>query len=125
MPELPGGFWYPGERRKPLEPAEQTEEAEEPQEILPRLEVETPEGSFFLTPHDTFLRTFALGEGEFDHAIHIVPSSERSIAIFLADENPILREYLIENGYPSQEDEEPDAATYSYFDQARAKSMDE
>jgi hypothetical protein len=122
MPELPGGLWYPEERRKLVEPeeVEQTPEADEP---LPQLIIETPERTLIITPNNAVVRKFEAGDGEFDHIIHQLPGSEESIAIFLSGEDPQMREHIETNPYRIFEAREPDGEVYGYYAAAVAKSM--
>jgi hypothetical protein len=119
MPTSENGLWYPEDRRKPDDqPGGESQPAAGPQ-----LEVDTGEGVFHLTPSDSVLRTFGAQHQEFDHIIHQEPASGRIVAIFIADEDPLIREFFEGHQYPTREDEAPDEETYDYFAKALVKDM--
>ena len=120
MPELSGGFWYPEERKPAPEPGP-IEDAHEPSA---RIELETPEGTLILTPENTIVCLYDIGEGEFDHLIHNLSGQEGSMVVFLKDEDPVLREYL-EGSYPIYQQSEPDVEVYGHFATAVARTMGE
>ena len=119
MPTSESGLWYPEDWEKPTEP----EESEQIPAVLPRLEIETPEGTLVLTPENTVVRTFKIGDGEFDHIIHTPVGSEKSVAIFLNGEDPAMREHIEGHPYTTYEDEQPDDEVYGYFAAAVVKGM--
>ena len=109
-------FGEPWDRYEPLRPAESD---------MPRLDLIVDEVMYRMTWRDTLVRTFDVGNGEYDHLLHRF-SEDGSIYIFFnkVKAGDDIKKFLDENSFPHRRDPILDDEAVELFMRAEVKAMD-
>ncbi len=70
---------------------------------------------------DTLVRRFAVGDGTYDHCVHILPSG--NTVAFTPTREALDR--FVELGFPVRDDNELDEATIEHYARVQAAHIDE
>jgi hypothetical protein len=97
-----------------------------PEEERPRLDMKVGTESYTLTWENTVLRTFAVGNGEFDYVFHELDDN-RGVYLFFSqlEVGPPIKEFLEENCYPIRHDPMLDAITINLYSNALSSQIED
>lgn len=98
---------------------------ETPSAESPEIDLTIDDERYTLTWHNSLVRKFLVGEGEYDHLLHQLPDG-KYLFLFLDGEVGVeLRNHLEENSYPHRIDPVLDDETIKLYVRKQTMGLDE
>lgn len=84
-------------------------------EASPVVNLKLGNEEYSLSWDNTLLRTYLVGDGQYDHLIHQTPNGDHLFFLFDGDEGDMLKAYLEQNRFPIRVDPIVDGPTRDRF----------
>lgn len=90
----------------------------------PTIDLALGENTYVFTWHDTLVRKFLIGEGEFDHLLHLMPDGTYLFLFLDGEDGSELKNRLDEHSFPVRVDPVLDESTIETYAKRQAADLD-